>query len=174
MPAGEDAEIKQLLWVIENLQEELHLSSAAMEQVESSVRDCQAVVSQLQVRLLSACSPAVGFHTGAGRSREARCFRVCVSCGQRAASVCLRRALLCPQEEYQAGKAAELELQEELRVLHSKLEAQLLAKLDQEEELRWETEGLWEPEGQVCPELRTVYCSFFDWSCLPRRSIVIV
>ena len=53
MVAGEDAEIKQLLWVIENLQEELHISNRAFGIAESQQRESQSVVDQLQVFLLA-------------------------------------------------------------------------------------------------------------------------
>lgn len=44
----EDAEIKQLLWVIENLQEELHISNRAYGVAESQQKGTQAVVDHLQ------------------------------------------------------------------------------------------------------------------------------
>ena len=47
--AGEDAEIKQLLWVIENLQEELHISNRAFGLAEIQLKESQAIVDQLQV-----------------------------------------------------------------------------------------------------------------------------
>lgn len=48
--AGEDAEIKQLLWVIENLQEELHISNRAFGNADLLAKERQAVVDRLEVR----------------------------------------------------------------------------------------------------------------------------
>ena len=47
--AGEDAEIKQLLWVIENLQEELHISNKSFGLAERQTQERQAIVDRLEV-----------------------------------------------------------------------------------------------------------------------------
>ena len=47
---GEDAEIKQLLWVIENLQEELRISNKSFAQAEQQAQERRAVVDKVEVQ----------------------------------------------------------------------------------------------------------------------------